>query len=70
MKSKKDPFTELGKLHGIPFCIKDQIKAKGYLTTLGVGSLTEDKAEYDANIVKAFKQEGAVLIVKGNTPII
>ena len=70
LSSGSDPYKVLGKLHGIPFSVKDQIKLKEYLSTLGVGSLSENIAKVDANIVAVFKKQGGIPIVKGNTPTI
>ena len=70
LKKKENPYKQLGKLHGIPFSVKDQFKLKGYLSTIGVGSNTDAVENEDAKFVSLFKNEGAIPYVKGNIALI
>lgn len=54
-------------LTGIPFCIKDIICTKGKVTTGASKILETYKPPYDATVVAKLKDEGAVILGKGNT---
>ena len=60
----------IGKLHGIPFSVKDQISVKGALCTHGVGSRADYVSKEDAWIVRVLRAEGGIPFVKTNLPIL
>ena len=64
----KDPFKELGALHGIPFSVKEQLAMKGCSTTLGVPSRAFLEEEEDAVLVEVIKSHGAIPFVRSNVP--
>lgn len=55
-----------GTLHGIPFSIKDIIKAKGIRCTAGSKILSDYISDRDATVVKKMKEAGAILIGTNN----
>eukprot|EP00347_Sterkiella_histriomuscorum_P012439 403368569 len=59
---------ELPLLHGIPISIKDMFEQKGYMSTLGTQFMTNKVYEEDGGIVKLLKDQGAIILVRGNTP--
>lgn len=66
---KGDPYTELGKLHGIPFGVKEMIHVAGTLSTNGFGSLADQVIQSDNPTVAVFKANGAIPLVKTNVPL-
>ena len=56
----------VGKLHGIPFIIKDNIETEGIETTAGSISLAGYVPEKDAFIIKKIKDEGGLILAKSN----
>lgn len=56
----------LGKLHGVPFAIKDNIDVQGLPTTAGTPALENHYPNDDAAIVAALKKEGAIILGKAN----
>lgn len=56
----------LGKLHGVPFAIKDNIDVKGLPTTAGTPALEKHRPTQDAEIVAQLKNEGAIILGKSN----
>lgn len=74
MKKAREAETEIaagryrGVLHGLPYGVKDQMHAKGFLTTMGTRVLDESEMAppYDATIVRRLSEAGAILIGKQN----
>ncbi|CAI2363623.1 unnamed protein product [Moneuplotes crassus] len=64
----RDPRNALGKLHGVPFSVKDHIWVEGTISSLGVSSMADNVRNKDTYIVQALRKEGAIPLVKGNTP--
>ncbi|CAI2363668.1 unnamed protein product [Moneuplotes crassus] len=62
----KNPKNVLGKLHGIPFSVKDHIWVEGTISSCGVSSMTDNIKNKDSYIVQALRKEGAIPLVKGN----
>lgn len=54
-----------GPLHGIPVAVKDQLDAKGVVTT-GGSTILEDVAMRDSTVVARLREAGAVLLGKLN----
>ena len=57
-----------GPLHGLPYGVKDQLHAVGFLTTLGTRVLDEDEmvAPENATIIDKLDAAGAILLGKQN----
>ena len=53
-----------GRLHGIPYGLKDVFATEGYATTWGAGPLRDQRFDYDATIVRRLRDAGAVLAAK------
>jgi aspartyl-tRNA(Asn)/glutamyl-tRNA(Gln) amidotransferase subunit A len=53
-----------GRLHGIPFSIKDNLAVKGVRTTAGSKILSEWVPDFDATVVKRLTESGAVILGK------
>ena len=58
----------LGPAHGLPFGVKDVTPVAGKRLTRGSKMYEHQVAEEDAIIVQRFKQAGAIVIGKTNTP--
>lgn len=56
----------LSGLEGIPYALKDNILAEGELCTASSKMLKTYRAPYDATVVRALKEEGAILLGKTN----
>ncbi|MBI3030701.1 MAG: amidase [Candidatus Rokubacteria bacterium] len=61
--------AKLGRLHGVPFSIKDLIITKGVRTTWGTRLYADHVPEEDAPIVARLKAAGGILVGKTNTPM-
>lgn len=57
-----------GPLHGVPISIKDQMNIAGYDTSIGFSAWCNKPATKDANVVKAVKEAGGIIICKTNVP--
>lgn len=56
-----------GRLHGIPFGVKDIIDTGGILTTQGSSFYPQNVPEKDAECIRRLKEAGAIVIGKCNT---
>lgn len=64
--AKRAAGESLGRLHGIPVVIKDNIDVAGMATTAGDAWRSYAVASYDAEIVTRLKEEGAIILAKTN----
>ncbi|MGD8306621.1 MAG: amidase [Ignavibacteria bacterium] len=53
-----------GKLHGIPFGVKDLLATKDYKTTWGAMPYKDQFIDKDATVIKKLEDAGAVLVAK------
>lgn len=53
-----------GKLHGIPFGVKDLLATKDYKTTWGATPYKDQMINEDATVIKKLEDAGAVLVAK------
>lgn len=58
----------IGKLHGLPWAIKDTDDAKGIRTTLGSPIFKDNIAKEDALLTSRIRTAGALIIGKTNVP--
>lgn len=56
----------LGRLHGIPVIVKDNLDVKGMATTCGDIYRSNAIAYQDSEVVARLKQEGAIILAKAN----
>jgi len=56
--------TDRGALHGIPIGVKDIIDVAGIPTRAGAGRWSSGPATSDADVVKFFRQRGAIILGK------
>jgi aspartyl-tRNA(Asn)/glutamyl-tRNA(Gln) amidotransferase subunit A len=55
-----------GRLHGIPFAVKDNLAVRGTVTTAGARFLADNTTADDAEAVRRLRQAGAVVVGKTN----
>ncbi|RMJ19715.1 hypothetical protein CDV36_000549 [Fusarium kuroshium] len=53
-------------LYGVPFAAKDNIDAKGFITTAACPSFSSDPATTDSTVVARLKAAGAIIVGKTN----
>lgn len=58
----------VGRLHGIPVIVKDQVETKNMVTTYGSIIAKDHIPTEDATIVKKMKSEGAIILAKSTMP--
>src|SRR6266705_1151882 len=58
----------LGKLHGVPFAVKDLVNTAGVRTTFGSVALADNVPTTDSPAVARLKHAGAILVGKTTTP--
>ena len=58
----------LGKLHGVPFTLKDSIDTEGVVTTGGTLGRKDYVPDADATVTARLRAAGAILLGKTNTP--
>ncbi len=63
---KLDNMALTGRLHGIPYGVKDLIDVKGRYTTAGSKVLQDNKAKSNAHVVETLEKAGANLFGKLN----
>lgn len=62
-----DP-AELPPFFGVPMPIKDLTFVEGWPMTFGSKALLDNVTHFDANVIKAFKEAGFLLLSRTNTP--
>jgi Asp-tRNA(Asn)/Glu-tRNA(Gln) amidotransferase A subunit family amidase len=65
---KNGTLEDLPLLHGIPISVKDVMMIKGVISTAGCASLANWRPKEDALLVKHLREQGAIIIVRGNVP--
>lgn len=58
----------LGRLHGIPYTVKDLVNTQGVRTTFGAVPLADNVPTQDALAIARLRSEGAILLGKTTTP--
>ncbi len=66
LDNKKANGEKLGKLAGVPVALKDNMHAKGELTTCASKFLTNYRAPFDATVTRLLEEEDAIIIGKTN----
>jgi len=66
LDEKKAAGKSLGKLAAIPMALKDNIHAKGELSTCGSKFLVNYRAPFDSTVARLLEEEDAILIGKTN----
>jgi amidase len=65
---KADDPSALPPFFGVPMPIKDLTFVEGWPMTFGSKALLDNVTFFDANVIKAFKQAGFLLLSRTNTP--
>lgn len=60
--------SDLGRLHGVPVTIKENIDVAGTATTNGVPALADAVASLDAPVVERLRAAGAIVVGRTNLP--
>lgn len=60
--------TATGRLHGVPFTVKENVDVAGTATTQGVRALADAVADRDAPAVERLRAEGGIVIARTNLP--
>lgn len=63
---KRRSGAKLGRLHGLPICIKDSVNTVDFPTTAGTPGLHHFQPGEDAPIVRALRDQGAIVLGKNN----
>jgi len=58
----------LGRLHGVPFTVKENLDVQGSPTTAGVAALRDNVAAADAAVVARMRSAGAIPIARTSLP--
>ena len=58
--------ARLGRLHGLPIAIKDSVNTRDLPTTAGTAALRHFQPKEDAPLVRALRDQGAILLGKNN----
>jgi amidase len=58
----------LGRLHGVPFTVKENLDVAGSPTTAGVAALRDNVAAADAPVVARLRSAGAIPLARTNLP--
>jgi Asp-tRNA(Asn)/Glu-tRNA(Gln) amidotransferase A subunit family amidase len=58
--------ARLGRLHGLPIAIKDSVNTRDLPTTAGTPALRHFQPREDAPLVRALRDQGAILLGKNN----
>ncbi len=58
----------IGPLHGVPVTVKENVDQKGKATPNGVTAFKDIIAPEDSPIVRSFREAGAIIIGRTNTP--
>ena len=57
-----------GKLHGLPFAVKDCLEVDGWITTFGTAGYADHVSDHSATVVKRLGRAGAILLGLTSTP--
>jgi len=60
--------SPIGRLHGVPFTVKDNLATVGVITAVGEPERAEDIPNQDATVVARMRAAGAILLGKTNCP--
>ena len=58
----------LGRLHGVPFTVKENLDVEGSPTTAGIAALRDNIAGTDALVVARLRGAGAIPLARTNLP--
>lgn len=66
---KEDRESSLGVLFGVPISLKDCLRIKNFISSVGVTSLALKKQEDNSLLIEMMLKHGAVPLVKSNVPM-